>query len=209
MKKHFIFDMETLGTNTQKCVVLDCSWITFDWNRFTENPYTLVELISLANRAKLDVKSQVDFGYKIEPDTLKWWGEQGPEARKKISPKADDIDINTFMERLISTLDNDIQYWWARSNTFDPMILERLARDHGYNEKLNNLLKFWNVRDTRTFIDSKTNFNRKLNSFVPIADAEHWDKTFVKHDSSCDIAADILRLQTLTRLDNGLEGTQK
>lgn len=207
--KHFIFDFETLGTNTQKCVVLDCSWLTFDWTRFTENPYTLEELISLAHRAKLDVKSQVDFGYKIEQQTLQWWGDQGPEARAKIKPKPDDIDINTFMRKLFSTLDNDIQYWWARSNTFDPMILERLARDHGVLEKLNNLLKFWNVRDTRTFIDSKTNFNRKLNSFVPISDAEYWDKTFVKHDSSCDIAADVLRLQTLTRLDNGLEGTEK
>lgn len=207
--KHFIFDFETLGTNTQKCVVLDCSWLTFDWTRFTENPYTLEELISLAHRAKLDVQSQVDFGYKIEQSTLQWWSEQGPEARAKIKPKPDDIDINTFMRKLFSTLDNDIQYWWARSNTFDPMILERLARDHGQINTLNAYLKFWNVRDTRTFIDAKTNFNRKLNSFVPISDAEHWDKTFVKHDSSCDIAADVLRLQTLTRLDNGLEGTEK
>ena len=207
--KHFIFDMETLGQNTQKCVVLDCSWLTFDWTRFTENPYTFEELISLAHRSKLDVKSQVEFGYKIEKDTLKWWEEQGPEARKKILPKPDDIDINTFMMKLISTLDNDIQYWWSRSNTFDPMILERLASDHGHLEKLNNLLKFWNIRDTRTFIDSKTNFNRKLNSFIPISDEKYWDQTFVKHDSSCDIAADILRLQTLTRLDNGLEVTTR
>jgi hypothetical protein len=63
---------------------------------------------------------------------------------------------------------------------------------------------FWPVRDTRTWIDAKLNFP-KQNGFVPLSDEEYWNKTFVKHDSRYDIAADILRLQTIARLENDME----
>ena len=44
-----------------------------------------------------------------------------------------------------------------------------------------------------------------MNSFCPISDESKWNKIFQQHDSTHDIAADVLRLQTLTRLDNDME----
>jgi len=60
------------------------------------------------------------------------------------------------------------------------------------------------VRDTSTWIDAKLDWP-KANSFVPIHDEKYWDKTFKKHDSIQDIAADILRLQAIERMENDME----
>lgn len=200
-----------MSQDTQNGVILDCSWVVFDWDRFiSDNPYSLKEIIDTSHRSKLDVKEQIGLGYKVSKDTLQWWNDQGSEAKKKILPSTNDVSINTFMIDFIESLRGvNLQYFWSRSNTFDPIILERLARDNGSWSELSNILKFWIVRDTRTYIDAKTNFNRKMNSFIPISDENYWNETFIKHDSRCDIAADILRLQTLTRIDNDLDPTEK
>jgi hypothetical protein len=38
-----------------------------------------------------------------------------------------------------------------------------------------------------------------------VSDEQYWNKTFIKHDSRFDIAADILRLQAISRAENDLE----
>lgn len=209
MKPHLILDFETMGQNVNSCVVLDCSWIIFDWNRFLNEPYSFEELIYYSRKQKFDVKSQVDFGYKVEKSALEFWQEQDREVKKKIKPSEDDISIEYFLELFTDSIQCDIKYWWSRSNTFDPIILWRLAKDFGYEKQISDKLPYWLIRDTRTFIDSKTNFDRKLNSFVPIKDEKHWDNVFKKHDSQCDVAADVMRLQTLVRLENGQDATDR
>ena len=67
------------------------------------------------------------------------------------------------------------------------------------------LLPHWKVRDTRSFIDGKTNFSLKSNGFIPIKDEARWNNVFKQHSSRHDIVADVLRLQTLVRLDNNLD----
>ena len=69
---------------------------------------------------------------------------------------------------------------------------------------MGNYLKYWSVRDTRTFIDAKFDFP-KLNAFVPVSDTAKWEYNFKAHDSKHDVAADILRLQAITRAENDLE----
>ena len=54
MNNHLIFDFETLGQDVFEIPVLDCSYMIFDWDRFTsDNPYTLNELVSLAQKDKV------------------------------------------------------------------------------------------------------------------------------------------------------------
>jgi hypothetical protein len=65
-------------------------------------------------------------------------------------------------------------------------------------------LKFWKIRDTRTFIDAKLDFPKE-NGFVPIKDEALWKKHFKLHNSSWDILADVLRLQAIVRAENDLE----
>lgn len=201
---HFILDMETMGTDTQKCVVLDCSYFVFDWDRFTSNnPYTFTSLLGLITRAKFDVSDQVtNLKYEIEPDTLNFWQQQEPKVRKKILPSDEDITVETFLNKLNTDLEK-VNYWWSRSNSFDPPILWRLAKDHGVRF-INTKLPHWKLRDTRTYIDAKTNFTIKQNGFCPIEDQDAWSANFEQHSSVHDVAADILRLQTIVRIENDL-----
>lgn len=208
MRQHFIMDSETLGQNTFTCPVLDFSYVVFDWDRFTSDPYTIDELVETIRRDKLDVSYQTkDLGYVVEKSTIEWWGQQAPEVRAKIKPDPNlDVTVPVFLDNLFNYLDGcSIKYWWSRSNTFDPVILARLARDQGRTDEMDRHLKFWAVRDTRTFIDAKLSFPaRSKNSFTPIDSEETWNEKFKQHSSVHDVMADVLRLQTLTRLENDL-----
>ncbi len=208
MNQHFIYDFETLGQDVFEIPMLDCSYVAFDWDRFTtDNPYTLEELVSLARKDKLEMAHQVrEHGAKYTQRDLDWWLSQSDDAKKVLKPSSADIRVEDFINNFIDYLKSagKISYWWTRSNTFDPIILQRWAKIVGRRAEVEELLKFWTVRDTRTWIDAKLNFP-KQNGFIPLADEEYWNKTFVKHDSRFDIAADILRLQTIARLENDME----
>lgn len=202
MTPHLILDFETLSQDASKCVVLDCSYVIFDWDRFTTNPYSMEELVDNAQRYKFDVEDQVEnHGWKISKSTLQFWNDQGVEARKVLNPSTDDISVELFINEFEAFLEsNKPKYWWSRSNTFDPIIIFRMIDHFGKTEKFRKLLPFWMVRDTRSFIDGASMFGVK-NDFIPIKD----ESKFVKHSSRHDIAMDILRLQTLTRFTNGME----
>lgn len=203
-RRHLILDFETLGTDTQKCAVIDCAYTVFDWKRFTLEPYTFRELVETSTRNKFDVAHQAkELGYKIDPGTLKFWQDQDPKVRKKILPSDEDIKLGEFVDLMFDAAFN-IKCWWSRSNSFDPPILWRIAKDHSSFDRLHGRLPHWKVRDTRTFIDAKTNFELKENGFCPVADADAWNNAFEQHNCVHDIAADILRLQTLVRIENDL-----
>lgn len=207
MKTDFIFDFESMGKCARKVPAIDCSYTTFIWERFLDEPYTFEELVAGMQKGKLDIKHQVeehDFAYT--QDDLQWWVAQSKEARKNIVPRQDDLKINMFIQRLIEYLRSQekISHWWSRGNSFDPVILDHLADTVGKVELINQYIPFWKIRDVRTFIDAKLNFPSK-NGFVPIADTDRWEQIFNQHDSTHDVAADILRLQTIHRVENDME----
>ena len=206
-KLHFIFDFETMGQDVFQIPILDCSYMVFDWDRFiTDKPYSLIELVENAKHDKVKVKEQCEiYGAKFTKRDLEWWESQGDEAKKILKPSKDDVSVGIFIDRFISYIENKtIGYWWSRANTFDPLILQRWATIVGKFDVITQHLQPWLVRDTRTFIDAKFNFP-KVNGFVPVSDEQYWNKTFIKHDSRFDIAADILRLQAICRAENDLE----
>ncbi len=205
---HLILDFETLGQDVFEIPILDCSYVVFDWDRFTsDNPYTLKEIVSLAKKDKLDMKAQVkEYGAKYNQRDVDWWMSQSTEAKRVLKPSSSDISVTQFIDNFIQYTKNSgkINYWWSRSNTFDPIILARYAKAVGRKDEIESVLKFWAVRDTRTWIDAKLGFPKE-NGFIPLKDTEYWNETFVKHDSRYDIAADILRFQTIARLENDME----
>ena len=203
---HLIIDFETMGKDAGKCAVIDCSVMVFDFDRFLTNPYTITS-ISQAKRFKLSVTDQVkNYGFDIDKSTLQFWEEQSPEVRANIAPKKSDLTVKEFVKQFHEFLIESpkVDYWWSRSNTFDPIILSRLFAAEGKLLHLDEYLKYWRVRDTRTFIDAKLNFPKE-NSFSPLVDSDKWNKVFKKHDSSWDILADVLRLQQIYRAENDLE----
>ena len=208
MRNDLIFDFETMGQDVNDCAVIDVSAMVFNWDKMTSSdPYTLSD-ISKCRKFKLNVKEQVQkYGWKINESTLKFWGEQNKEVRANIAPKTSDLSVEDFVKQFTDFLIDSpkIKYWWSRSNTFDPIILARLYASQGKQQHMDSHLKFYSVRDTRTYIDAKFNFELKKNGFAPCENDEKWDSVFKAHDSSWDILADVLRLQSIVRAENDME----
>jgi hypothetical protein len=205
-RKDLIVDFETMGKKATKCAVIDCSVMIFDWERFSSNPYSTDSIVE-TKRFKLSVADQVkNYGWEIEKSTLQFWEEQEPDVRAKITPKKDDLTVKEFVKQFHEFLVESpkIDYWWSRSNTFDPIILSRLFEAEDKLLHLEEYIKYWRVRDTRTHIDAKLNYPKE-NGFVPITDEDKWNRVFKKHDSSWDVLADVLRLQQIFRAENDLE----
>jgi hypothetical protein len=155
---------------------------------------------------KIDYGKIKNYSKKSEESTMKFWQNLPSEIQKKIlTPKDYDLSVMEFMEELINDLHSGpkIDYWWSRSNTFDPIILWQLAHATGKADTLDLYLKFWRVRDVRTYIDAKFDFSTK-NGFCPVSDEKWWKENFIEHDSRYDIAADVLRLQAIHRAQNEL-----
>jgi hypothetical protein len=84
--KSLIYDFETLGTNHAESAVVSLAALVFDSSHFKEG-YTYDELLDTVVTVKFDVADQVrNHGRKIDPNTLKWWGEQSAEAQKQLKP---------------------------------------------------------------------------------------------------------------------------
>jgi hypothetical protein len=211
-KWHFILDYETMGQDPTTCAAVDCSYVCFDWDRFTsDEPYTFNGLLNMTQRAKFSVQDQVKrHGFQIDQSTVEWWSQQDPEVRKLIRPANDDISIEIFLADLQVYLERHpyLKFWWSRSNTFDPIILWHMTAKAKVKPVFANLLPHYKVRDTRSFIDGHTNMTLKSTGFVPMKDEKRWESLFKQHSSRHDIVADILRLQTLVRLGNNLEITE-
>jgi len=207
LKHDFIIDFETFGKDAQKCAVIDCSVMVFSWDKMVSNdPYTTSDIFR-TKRFKLSVVDQVkNYGWEIDKSTVEWWESLGPEVRKNIKPSSDDLTVEQFTKQFHNFLIESpkIEYWWSRSNTFDPIILGRIFQSQDKLLHMEEYLKYWRVRDTRTYIDAKFDFGQK-NGFVPIADEQLWEQKFKEHDSSWDILADVLRLQAIRRAEHDLE----
>lgn len=204
--KHCFFDAETLGQNMIDCAVIDVSMFVADTDQMLSNePYDL-STINQVTRYKLSIKDQVDnYQFVVYQDTVDFWQSQSDAARRHIAPKRSDLTVSQFCEQLISDIDNrgKINYWWSRSNAFDPILLWRLFNTQGKRQHFDLRFPYWSVRDIRTFIDAKLDFP-KLNPFVPVDDKKAWEDSFVKHDSSWDVLADVLRMQKIIRIENDL-----
>jgi hypothetical protein len=206
MKKELLIDFETLGINPENCVVLDCSIIIFDRERFTsDKPYTVAD-ITETKTFKISVTDQVNnYNYAVENSVIEFWSKQDKEVRAKIKPLPTDLTVKEFTDQFLNLVSqHKISYWWSRGNTFDPPILTRIFDDQGKKNELNKNLKYWAVRDMRTFIDAKLDFPKE-NGFSPFEDEVKWGKIFKKHDSSWDVLADVLRLQAIARAEDDLE----
>lgn len=203
---HLIIDFETIGKTATDCAIIDCSVMIFNFERFLTNPYTL-DSISETKKFKVSVADQVNnYGWKVDKEVLQFWEEQEPDVRSKIAPKKSDLTVKEFVSQFheFLILSPKIDYWWSRSNTFDPVILTRIFAAEGKLLHLEEYLKYWKVRDTRTYIDAKMNF-KSANGFVPMTNESLWNKSFKKHDSSWDILADVLRFQQIYLAENDLD----
>jgi hypothetical protein len=193
MNECVIYDFETLGQDQQKSVVVSFAMVTFSEKRYIDDPYTYEELVDSCKYIKFNVEDQViNFGRKINKETLEWWNSQGEEAKKQIRPSKEDRSILEFYEFVINNCEcANIKKSYTRGNTFDPMFLQYLMSDTGRQDPFH-----WRtVRDTRSMIEGMS-FGMKLdNGFTPGDLASK----FVKHDPRHDVAMDVMRMQLLAQ----------
>lgn len=205
-------DFETFGDDVlEPCAAIDMSVIVGDTTKMlSDQPYTCKDII-LAKKFKLSVKDQVEnYGFVVQDSAMAFWQEVSPEARKHIKPLATDLTVDQFTIQFIEYLNGvgKLDYWFTRGNTFDPIILQRLFKVVGKTALFKEYLRFNRVQDMRSHINAKLDYPLTTN-MCPIKDEEFWTKVFVHHDSKWDILADLLRYQTILRLENDLEQTAR
>jgi len=193
------------------CPIVDMAYATFEWDRFLSDPYSFDELTQMVYTAKADISDQIsNYGCKYTKKDIEWWQALPKEARDKLKRSDQDLTLVQFCDTILSYLREvkNVDYWWSRGNNFDPVILDRVMRLTGNEHMFKEYLKFYKARDVRTHIDAKFNYTTR-SGFVPVADEEYWKTAFVAHDSTHDVAADILRLQAIYRAENDLEQVER
>ena len=190
---NYIFDFETLSTDRVNGVIVSMAILEFDTNRFNTEPYEYSQLLDNTGFIKFNVEDQVkNNGRKIDPDTLKWWGDQSAEARAQLKPSEKDKLLSEcipFINDYIgSTKVNKV---FSRGNTFDPIILDYIG------VQFNQVIPWghWAMRDTRSIIDGMAWGTDIKNGFIP----DELQPLFVAHDPTHDIAMDVMRMQFLSR----------
>ena len=201
-------DFETMGDDVlEPCAAIDMSIIVGDTDKMlSDNPYSCKDLV-LAKRFKLSIADQVtNHGFVVQDSAVKFWQEVSPEARKHIKPSKEDLTVEQFINELINHLNSigKFDYWFSRGNTFDPIILQRLFKVIGKTYTFKEYFRYNRVQDMRTHINAKMD-NPVTTNIIPIQDDQFWKSVFVEHDSCWDVLADLLRYQTILRLENDLE----
>lgn len=134
--EHTMLDLETLGTKPG-CAILSIGAVEFD----IETGNTGREFYQ-----KVNLRSCIDAGLDIDPDTLLWWMNQDESARQ------------VFNNEYLASLRDALKYFsdfcnpntqiWGNSASFDCGILSEV-----YNKTSIPIpWKFYNERDVRTLV---------------------------------------------------------
>jgi hypothetical protein len=223
---NYIFDFETLSTDRVNGVIVSMAILEFDTNRFNTEPYEYSQLLDNTGFIKFDVEDQVkSHGRKIDPDTLKWWGEQSAEARAQLKPSENDKFLSEcipFIKNYIGNtkVDKELRAQLKPSENDKPLSeCIPFINDYIGSTKVNKVFSrgntfdpiildyigvqfnqaipwgHWAMRDTRSIIDGMAWGTDIKNGFIP----DELQPLFVAHDPTHDIAMDVMRMQFLSR----------
>lgn len=137
-----MIDLETLSTNPS-AVILTIGAVKF--NR-RGNINSLNSTNSFYRR--IVIKSCLDQGLIVSPETQEWWGSQNSAARYEALEHEDRIPLIQALKEF-STWFKGSRYIWSHGATFDCVILEQAYRACD----LPVPWLFWGTRDTRTLYD--------------------------------------------------------
>lgn len=127
MKQNFMLDLETLGVSPG-CTILSIGAVRFDETGVKEKFYIAVTQGS-CERA----------GLVTDPDTVKWWSEQSPEAREAVFNPTDPSciwDALGFFEEWLMHVcpEENERIIWGNGAAFDNAILTK-AYEIVYGER--------------------------------------------------------------------------
>jgi exodeoxyribonuclease VIII len=110
--KNIMVDLETFGSNSHS-VIISIGAVEFDDTGLGNTFYTLV-----------DPQSCVDFGLKMDVDTVLWWMKQSDAARDAFNRPAQTLDkaLQDFSDWVKMVAGNRAEVW-GNGATFDNVIL--------------------------------------------------------------------------------------
>lgn len=134
--KHVMLDCETLGT-TATAVILSIGAVKFDLATGTINDDGFY--------ASISIESNLDYGRRVQEDTLLWWLKQ--EAAAQAVFHEDKVALPSALEDLSDWLGDDESIVWSNGADFD---LPMLA--HAFTQlQMEVPWKFFNSRCYRTY----------------------------------------------------------
>lgn len=158
---HVMIDLETLGTKSNSVVT---SIAAVEFNLKTGE-------IGRQFHQNISIKSSVDAGLEINPDTIEWWMNQSDEARTGLFNNVKTLKETLYLFRLfLNDIGQENLSVWGNSNRFDLGLLE-----NAYS-KFNQVVpwKYTLERDVRTLVsfnpDIKKNEVRTGTAHDPISD---------------------------------------
>lgn len=171
-----MIDVETLGT-TGGYVVLSIGYLPFK----EDGNDTFESLLNVGSKYNLDINEQVRLGYKIDPNTMKWWMKQDGNARRIVFSPTSVSKMKPVLVKLFSDLEevvNVFSYGYMDMAMLNYMSQRELGKE---------LILYRKHSDLRTLI--------KHMEF-------EWDSSpegFIKHDPLHDCIVQALAIQKLMR----------
>lgn len=172
------------------------------------NPPHFLDLVESAFFVKFDIKAQK--GQRVfDAGVIDFWKEKAsPEARLQLKPSPDDILVNDGLDKFLdyckmSGIDQRWSQLWTRGNAFDlPLLVDMIRRRYRTRETFDlEPVRFWNIRDTRTAIESTLLTRGMCSCPLPKGVLDG----FIHHNAVHDCAKDIMMLIYAKRYAMGLE----
>jgi 3' exoribonuclease, RNase T-like len=136
---HIMMDFETLSTD------IDTVILTMGLVKFDPRGNGIIDKLEL----RPDVDSQIEkYKRTISEDTLKWWGQQSPEAIEEAMGFQNRISLRECMDRLYKFCWNSTSVW-SNGSVFDIMIAESAFKQLDMTPPW----QFWQIRDCRTLYE--------------------------------------------------------
>lgn len=169
-----MLDLETLGVNPG-CVILSAGAVRFDAEKQGEWFYS-----------RVDLRSSMEAGFRVEPDALMWWFRHGDAALEHSSPGGE--QVFEAMMRLAKWLGEGPFEVWGNGATFDNEILRWGFRRMG--------LRVWERRFDRCFRTlcdpAGGGIMRDYGAFIPLLNPPEWLRGLPRHhalrDAACQAA---------------------
>jgi hypothetical protein len=153
--RHLMIDLETLGLNPHRAPILQIGAVEFD-ESFTREGFASGQYEYFC--ASISIKSSLDAGRVVEPETVRWWQSQSCRETldKSSSGGGDFFDVlESFLYFLMNTVKirNDVKVW--SHGSLDLRWLENAYFQADQNRPNAYKMPFWNysaVRDCRTVL---------------------------------------------------------
>lgn len=114
---HVMIDLETMGTENNAAIIAIGAVMFDPKNQALGSEFYIV----------IDLRSAVDLGLKMSPDTVLWWMAQSQEARDEFKRKGH--DIREALVNFSAWLRDNVEEGktptvWGNGAAFDPVLLE-------------------------------------------------------------------------------------